>query len=61
MVSVVSWALARLIQKMAGVPPLMCRCGHSFGHHDHHRPGTDCGRCGSQVCERFTLASLDRP
>lgn len=27
-----------------------CRCLHDRGEHRHHRPGTDCSRCG---CARF--------
>lgn len=28
----------------------VCRCGHPRGMHQHNRPGTDCGRCGSENC-----------
>jgi hypothetical protein len=33
-----------------------CRCGHGRDAHEHHRPGSDCGACGSAVCARFTAA-----
>ena len=31
----------------------MCRCGHTQDVHDHYRPGSDCGSCGTQRCPRF--------
>lgn len=31
----------------------MCRCGHDRDHHQHYRPGTDCGTCGHAVCPRY--------
>lgn len=24
-----------------------CRCGHAADAHDHYRPGSDCGICGT--------------
>jgi hypothetical protein len=35
----------------------MCECGHPAEMHEHYRPGTDCGACGSQVCPRFRPAA----
>jgi|HubBroStandDraft_3_1064219.scaffolds.fasta_scaffold00345_3 hypothetical protein len=31
----------------------LCRCGHRWPAHDHHRPGTECVICGGLGCLRF--------
>lgn len=33
-----------------------CACGHRREAHDHYRPGSDCGACGSTRCPRFRQA-----
>ncbi|MBP2366334.1 hypothetical protein [Pseudonocardia parietis] len=30
----------------------ICRCGHEKDAHEHYRPGTDCGVCGT-ACRAF--------
>ncbi|MEV1295761.1 hypothetical protein [Pseudonocardia sp. NPDC049635] len=30
-----------------------CVCGCPADHHEHYRPGTDCGTCGQAVCPRY--------
>lgn len=30
----------------------VCRCGHERDAHEHYRPGTDCGACGT-ACRAF--------
>lgn len=39
-------------------PPCRCRCplhpgGCPADAHKHHRPGSDCGCCGPDVCPRY--------
>jgi hypothetical protein len=34
----------------------MCECGHPAEMHEHYRPGTDCGECGSALCPEFRAA-----
>lgn len=31
----------------------VCRCGHPRDIHLHYRDGTDCGRCGRDVCPTY--------
>jgi len=50
-----------------GVPPRpvddagvrLCACGHPEEMHEHYRPGTDCGACGSRSCGSFRLDGFD--
>ena len=32
------------------------RCCCPADHHEHYRPGTDCGRCGARRCPRYRPA-----
>ncbi|ALE72504.1 hypothetical protein AD006_11820 [Pseudonocardia sp. EC080610-09] len=34
----------------------LCRCGHEQDVHEHYRPGTDCGICGTS-CRAFRAAA----
>lgn len=34
----------------------VCRCGHEKDVHEHYRPGTDCGICGTS-CRAFRAAA----
>lgn len=36
-----------------------CVCGHPAEHHEHYRPGTDCGACGRDWCPWY-IALGDR-
>lgn len=33
-----------------------CDCGCEPDTHEHYRPGTDCGACGSEHCPRYRAA-----
>lgn len=33
-----------------------CVCGHARETHEHFRPGSDCGACGSAICPSFRPA-----
>lgn len=37
------------------------RCCCPASHHDHYRPGTDCGACGRRRCPRYRPARGPRP
>jgi hypothetical protein len=33
--------------------PIRCECGHDAAAHEHYRPGSDCGACGTAQCARY--------
>ena len=40
------------VQPATPVAVDLCVCGHERDAHEHYRPGTDCGACGS-TCRAF--------
>lgn len=38
----------------------LCACGHEEDVHEHYRPGSDCGSCGSRACGSFRPADAER-
>jgi hypothetical protein len=43
----------RLASWLAPRAPQSCACGHDKDAHKHWRPGSDCGACGADLCDRF--------
>jgi len=41
------------MRRSIGAPPVVCRCGHSKGAHQHHRPGRECSLGDPGHCDRF--------
>jgi hypothetical protein len=43
------------VPPVVAAPPVVrpCVCGHAAETHEHWRPGTDCGRCGVDVCAKY--------